>query len=401
MKFDKVKALKELIYHIILITFSFIVLIPVIYVLTSGFRTNQVMYGSVIDYNSWIDTRIADSKESKISKKNLYNKIIVVLSDISSEDQKYPAIDVKALEKNIPFYKIIKRFINLNGNEKYFEEFLVAYEEWLKDKSATYVQKVNSELFSPDNANFNYKYQVRVSTDNYRAFFSGKVSDVEGVNYPIFKWFLNSMFISGMVTIIQLFVIAMAAYSLSRFRFFGKKFTFLYILVLQIFPSSMTMIALYILLQYIGGIFPLFGLDSKLGLILVYLGIGVPLNIWLARGYFDSLPTSIEEAAIIDGATHFQTFTRIIIPLSMPIVVVIAILSFIATYNEFMIALAILSKIDNFNLPIGLSFFVAYNESMFGIFSAASFIGTAPIVIVWLALQKNIISGLTTGAVKM
>ena len=85
----------------------------------------------------------------------------------------------------------------------------------------------------------------------------------------------------------------------------------------------------------------------------------------------------------------------------MPIVVVIAILSFIATYNEFMIALAILSKIDNFTLPIGLSFFVAYNESMFGIFSAASFIGTAPIVIVWLILQKNIISGLTTGAVKM
>ena len=173
------------------------------------------------------------------------------------------------------------------------------------------------------------------------------------------------------------------------------------ILTVQVFPGTMAMVALYLLLQYLGGLVPALGIDRKIGLILIYLGGGIPFNIWLVKGYFDTIPKALEESAMIDGATYWQAFTMIIMPLVRPILAVVTILSFVGQYNEFVLASVVLTSQSNFTLPVGLRFFMnAQQDARFGVFAACSIMGSLPIVILWLALQNQIISGLTGGSVK-
>ncbi|MBQ2124722.1 MAG: ABC transporter permease subunit, partial [Spirochaetales bacterium] len=175
------------------------------------------------------------------------------------------------------------------------------------------------------------------------------------------------------------------------------------ILTIQVFPGTMAMVALYLLLTYLGKIHPIFGLNSLVGLILIYLGGGIPFNIWMVKGYFDSVPKALEESAMIDGATPWQAFTTIILPLVRPILAVVTILQFVGQYNEYVLASVMLTSPENFTLAVGLQSFIASQGAMntrFGIFSAAAFIGSLPIVVLWLSLQNQIISGLTGGSVK-
>ncbi|ACK41995.1 MULTISPECIES: sugar ABC transporter permease [Dictyoglomus] len=216
-----------------------------------------------------------------------------------------------------------------------------------------------------------------------------------------FNWIKNSLIVSLTTAILTVFFVSLAAYAFSRFNFWGKKYSLLTLLILQMFPAVMGMVAVYLLLFHIGKYIPFLGLNTLSGLIMVYLGGGVPYNIWLMKGFFDSIPDSLEESALIDGATRFQAYYKIILPLATPVLAVVAINSFIGTYSDFLLASIILKDPSKYTFAVGLRNFISgMYDVRWGDFAAASIVGALPIVILFLSLQNLIVSGLTRGAVK-
>lgn len=214
------------------------------------------------------------------------------------------------------------------------------------------------------------------------------------------RWVLNSVIVAGTVSIITTAVCAVAAYPFSRMRFPGRKYGILSLLIIQMFPGVMYMVALYGLLNLLGKFLPWLGLDSLGGLIFVYLG-NIAFNMYLIKGFYDTIPDSMEEAAMIDGATRFQTFYKIVIPLASPILAVVVILTFMGTFNEFVLARIILQDTSNYTYAVGLwTFAVGPYETEWGIFTAAALVGMVPMLVLFLSLQRFLISGLTRGAVK-
>lgn len=218
---------------------------------------------------------------------------------------------------------------------------------------------------------------------------------------PIFRWLLNSIFVSTTSTIITLILTTLAAYSFSRFRYSGRRASLLATLVIQVFPSVVALVAIYVLLQQIRDIIPWLGLNSLGGLILIYTGGALGANAWLMKGYFDTIPRDIDESAQVDGATHWTTFTRIILPLIRPILAVIGILAFIGTFNDYLIPRVLLRDREVYTLAVGLTTFLDNQFSInWGIFAAGAVLGTMPIIAMFLLLQTQIVSGLSSGAVK-
>jgi ABC-type maltose transport system permease subunit len=161
------------------------------------------------------------------------------------------------------------------------------------------------------------------------------------------------------------------------------------------------MVAAFLMISQIGDIIPRLGLNTHLGLILVYLGGAMGINIWLMKGFFDSIPREIDESAMVEGASHWQIFTRLLLPLMRPILVVIGILSFIGTYGDFILARVLLKGTDQYTLMVGLQIFTSGQFSQnWGEFTAGALIGALPIMIIYLLLQDQIVGGLTQGAVK-
>ncbi|MFW5883890.1 MAG: ABC transporter permease subunit [bacterium] len=194
---------------------------------------------------------------------------------------------------------------------------------------------------------------------------------------------------------------ALAAYSFSRFRFKGRRAGLLGILLIRMFPQTLSMVAIYALLFTISLFFPWAGLNSHLGLLMVYLGGALGFNTWLMKGYFDSLPYSLEDSARVDGASHFQAFVRIILPLVRPILVVVFILIIVMVYGDFLLASILLQGREQYTLAVGLQTFITGNYGQrWGIFATAALIGAVPIVVFFLALQDQLVSGLTSGSSK-
>jgi ABC-type maltose transport system permease subunit len=391
-------------WHLLLVALAVIVLMPIIYLFAAGFRSNQAIYGPFIDTNTWVDVRIADRKISRISKKDLNQRINAIFAGYSNDEinaEKFIAKQEKIDMVPDELQKALKLWINSNDKPTERESFIKAVNLFLESMDRSKGSVISSQIFHEHDGSLLYEYERRFTLQNYLFFFSGKINQNSDMRYPIFRWFLNSLFIATTVSLVQAVVVVLAAYVISRFRFFGRRAGMLIILTLQIFPSAMSMVALFLLLTWIGRVFPPLGIDRKIGLILVYLGIGIPLNIWIAKGYFDTIPRSIEESAIIDGATGWQVFVHIFVPLLRPVIAVLIILSFVAAYNEFLFALVLITNEDNYTLPVALSGFMwSREEHFFGIFAAASCIGSLPIVVLWLLLQKQIIAGLTRGAIR-
>jgi len=219
-------------------------------------------------------------------------------------------------------------------------------------------------------------------------------------DFPILRWFLNSVIVAGTAASLILILSTTAAYSLSRFRFWGRARTLKAILLVQLFPSAMAMVALYKMLDLWGRMIPGIGTDTLGGLILIYLG-STPFSIWLIKGYFDSLPMSVEEAALLDGCTPWGAFLKIVVPLSRPILAVVWLLSFIAIFSDFVIPSVLLKSQENFTLAVGMQIFVADAfASRWGQFAAASILGATPVVVAFIWVHKYLVSGLSTGAVK-
>jgi arabinogalactan oligomer/maltooligosaccharide transport system permease protein len=219
--------------------------------------------------------------------------------------------------------------------------------------------------------------------------------------HPFFLWMWNSVKVAGITAILAVFITALTAYSFSRFRFRGRRSLLLTILLIQVFPNMLTIVALFLFLRQIGEYIPSFGLNSHGGLILVYLGAQMGINIWLMKGFFDSIPRDIDESALVDGASHWQTFWHLIFPLVRPILAVVGILAFVGTFNEFIIANVLLRSNEQFTLMVGLYLFVTQTFAQsWGVFAAGAIIGAVPIALIYILLQDQIVGGLTIGAVK-
>ncbi len=232
------------------------------------------------------------------------------------------------------------------------------------------------------------------SLQNYEQLFSS-------TQIPIWRWLTNSMIVSGISTVLVVVLTTLAAYSFSRFRFYGRRSSLLLTLVIQVFPTVTALVAFYLLLNQLGNIIPWLGLNTLGGLILLYAGGGLGTNAFLMKGYFDTIPLELNEAAKVDGADEWTIFYRIILPLIRPIIAVIGLLTFIGTFNDFIIPRVLLRDSNTFTLAVGLSTFIGNNfATNWGIFAAGAVIGAVPITIIFIALQTQLISGLSQGAVK-
>lgn len=218
---------------------------------------------------------------------------------------------------------------------------------------------------------------------------------------PYWRWVWNSIKVSGITTILSISITTMAAYAFSRLRFAGRITMLKAIMLIQVFPNLLALVAIYLMIQQTGKIVPWLGLETHAGLILVYLGGSMGINIWLMKGFLDTIPRAIDEAAMVDGATNWQTFTHLLLPLLRPILVTVGILAFIGTYGDFVLARILLSRAENYTLMVGLALFTDNQFAQnWGQFSAGALIGALPVMIVYLLLQDQIAGGLTVGAVK-
>jgi len=220
-------------------------------------------------------------------------------------------------------------------------------------------------------------------------------------DYPYSNWYVNTMIVGLVAGFFTVLIAAGAAYAFSRFRFKGRKVGLMFLLLVQMFPAFLALTAIYIIMVNIGDVFPPIGLDTLPGLILVYLGGAMGINAWLIKGFFDTIPIEIDESAKVDGATHGQIFWGIILPLAVPVLAVVGLLSFIGTINEFIIASALIQTPQTKTLAVGLQGFIAnqYSEN-WGPFAAGALLAAVPVVILFIVLQKFIVGGLTAGSVK-
>jgi arabinogalactan oligomer / maltooligosaccharide transport system permease protein len=218
---------------------------------------------------------------------------------------------------------------------------------------------------------------------------------------PFLTWGMNSLLIAGLVAVVSVVIGAASAFAFSRLRFRGKKFGLQLLLLIQMFPAILAIAAIYVIMEGIGNFAPEIGLGTQYGLILVYLGGAMGVNIWLLKGFVDSIPIEIDEAAKIDGASAMQTYWQIFIPLAAPVLAVVTLLSFIGTFNEYILARLFLVDMETRTIAVGLQQFVAgqYADN-WGAFAAGSILASIPIVIIFMSLQRFIVSGLAGGAVK-
>jgi arabinogalactan oligomer/maltooligosaccharide transport system permease protein len=219
---------------------------------------------------------------------------------------------------------------------------------------------------------------------------------------PFWRWMWNSMMVGVITSVTTVFLCACAAYAFSRQRFRGRRAGMMFLLLVQMFPNLLAMVALFVFMTRVKGMFPSVGLGTVWGLIFIYLGGALGVNTWLMKGFFDTLPRELDESAKVDGATHSQIFYKIILPLAAPVLAVIGLLSFVASQSEFVLADVILGQNENQRTAaVGLSrFILAGFDNRWGPFAAGSLIVALPVVLLWLFLQRFVVSGLTSGAVK-
>ncbi len=218
---------------------------------------------------------------------------------------------------------------------------------------------------------------------------------------PFAAWFANTLIISGVTAVCSVFLGALAAYSFSRMRFTGRRTGLLTIVLVQMFPQLLAVVAIFLLMSTIGDLFPGIGLNTHVGLIMVYLGGALGVNTYLMYGFFNTVPSSIDEAAKIDGASHARIFFTIILRLVAPILAVVALLSFIGTTNEFVVASVLLVDPEKQTLAVGLYKLVSNpNYADWSAFSAGAVLAALPVMALFLFLQKYIVGGLTAGSVK-
>ncbi len=207
-------------------------------------------------------------------------------------------------------------------------------------------------------------------------------------------WARNSLLISLLVTLTGVVFASTGGYALSRFKFRGREFGMTALLTTQMFPATMLLLPFFILLSYLGLI------NSYIGLIVIYSSTALPFCIWQMKGYYDTIPPSLEESARLDGCTRFQAFYKVILPLSTPALVITALFSFMASWSEYVVAAIILQDPKLYTLPLGLKSFQASLSTQWGLYAAGAVVVSIPVTILFISLSRYLVSGLTMGSVK-
>jgi arabinogalactan oligomer/maltooligosaccharide transport system permease protein len=211
---------------------------------------------------------------------------------------------------------------------------------------------------------------------------------------PFLRWLFNSVLVSLVVTVTGVALASTAGYALSRFRFRGRNGFLSGLLVTQMFPATMLLLPLYVVLIY----FRL--LNSYIGLVVIYTATALPFCVWQMKGYYDTIPAALEEAARIDGCSQWQAFYRVIFPLAAPALVITALFSFMTAWNEFVVANVVLQDQEMFTLPLGLKLFQDSLTTQWGLYAAGALLVSVPVVVLFLILSRYLIGGLTLGSVK-
>ena len=220
------------------------------------------------------------------------------------------------------------------------------------------------------------------------------LSPTSTVGQEFLRYLINSFWISTATTVLGVVVAVPAAYAFSRFRFPGRNLLFYSVLLRNMFPAVVFLMPLFIMMRWLGLV------NTGASLVLTYLTFGLPLSIWLLKGFYDNIPVELERAARIYGASRFQAFVRVVMPLSSPGIIATAIYSFVLAWNEYVYALTFLNDKDKLTLSVGIQrFFTEFTTNWPGLM-AASFIMSVPVVVLFLVLQKYFVRALTEGAVK-
>ena len=207
-------------------------------------------------------------------------------------------------------------------------------------------------------------------------------------------WFRNSLIVSIGTSLLGLVIAIPAGYAFSRYKFTGRDVSMFAFLLVQMFPGIIILVPYFLVIKTLGL------LNSHLGLILAYCVTALPLCVWMLKGFFDTVPRELEEAATLDGCNQFQVFTKVVLPLSLPAVAVTALFSFLAAWNEFLLALTFNTSNDMYTLPVGLASLISSTGQAWGDFAAASILVSLPVALLFLFFQKFLIEGLAAGGVK-
>jgi arabinogalactan oligomer/maltooligosaccharide transport system permease protein len=211
---------------------------------------------------------------------------------------------------------------------------------------------------------------------------------------PFLRWLSNSVIVSGVVTVVGSLLAAFAGYAFSRYKFRGRSAAMVGIITTQMFPVTMLLLPLFILLIKVKAY------DNYLGLIIAYSATALPFTIWQMKGFYDTIPYSLEEAASIDGCSPFAIFWRIVLPLAAPALVINALFTFMTAWSEYLVAAVIIQDKTMFTLPLGLKMFQSNMEVAWGLYSAGAVMVSIPVVLLFMFLSRWLISGLTLGSVK-
>ena len=217
--------------------------------------------------------------------------------------------------------------------------------------------------------------------------------------FPVLLWLWNSVKIAAISAFLIVAISTTAAYAFARLQFAHKRNILNAMLLLQLFPVAVALVAIYAIFDGIGNHIPWLGVETHAGLIVAYLG-GVATHVWTINGYFDTIPVEIEENAKVDGATHWQAFRLVLLPMAVPILVVVFVLAFIGVIIEYPVASILLREEPNLTLAVGSKFFLYEQRFLWGDFAAAAVLSGLPITLVFLFAQRWIVSGLTSGGVK-
>ena len=228
--------------------------------------------------------------------------------------------------------------------------------------------------------------------DNYKEVLFGSAE--KNSKSDFFLWIWNSISVVSVTSIISMILAAVSAYAFSRFKFPGRAAGLVFLLTTQMIPAGMLLLPLFIMLAQLKMI------NTALGLIIAYSVSSVPLTIWTLKGYYDTIPVDLEEAALIDGANRFTVFTQIILPLSTPALAIAFLFSFMGGWSEYLVARVVLQRNDTFTWPLGIFTYAQQFTVSWGLFSAASVLIAIPVMALFLYSSKWLISGLTLGSVK-
>ena len=257
--------------------------------------------------------------------------------------------------------------------------------------------------FRPGNFATGSLIPAEISLDHWKLALGVAITNADGSvtppPFPVLLWLWNSIKIAAISAFLIVTISTTAAYAFARLKFGHKQTILNTMLVLQVFPVAVALVAIYAIFDGIGNLVPWLGVETHTGLIVAYLG-GVATHIWTIKGYFDTIPAEIEENAKVDGATHWQAFRLVLLPMAVPILVVVFVLAFIGVIIEYPVASILLREEPNLTLAVGSKFFLYEQRYLWGDFAAAAVLSGLPITLVFLLAQRWIVSGLTAGGVK-